>query len=561
MEPVGAPGDQHDRDERDRAACGSSSRTREGHRGRVRLRRRVTGALRAAFAARPDPRSSLPPAADRHHGPRRRCGQPRSSRRAGAGRRPDDVRGRQRGRPGSRSRTSTATSTGSRRSSRASARARPRSTTTATAISICSCATATRLTASPRAPIPTPSSTGRTRRSVTRAVGAEAGLRLRGWFQGAYAADYDGDGRTDLFLTAFGGTRLFRNLGGGAVRGRHAGRGRRDPGLDDRGGVLRRRRRRRPRPVRRALREVRSREAPERRQAVRVPRPPGRVRPARARGGARRLPRERGRALRRRHREVRVRRGASGLRARRGRVRLRPGRRRRRLRRERLDGERPLGEPEGPLRERRGERSAATSARAAGRRRAWASTPRTSTGTAAPTSSSRTSSTTPTRSTCNVNDGPRARVLRRHRGRAASARRRSPLSAGARASLDFDRDGWPDIVVANGHIYPAGRRRGARDLVRAEEPDVPEPGKERGRRDPVRGGPARRAGSSRRAGSTAGSSRPTSTTTATRTSSSSGWTRLPPSAGTTRNPPGHWVGRRCSPESRRTGTRSAPCSS
>src|SRR5262249_12826169 len=45
------------------------------------------------------------------------------------------------------------------------------------------------------------------------AVGAKAGLRLHGWFQGAYAADFDGDGRPDLFVTAFGGSRLFRNLG------------------------------------------------------------------------------------------------------------------------------------------------------------------------------------------------------------------------------------------------------------------------------------------------------------------------------------------------------------
>jgi hypothetical protein len=48
-----------------------------------------------------------------------------------------------------------------------------------------------------------------------QAVGREAGVRLRGWFQGAYAADYDGDGWTDLFLTAHGGSRLLRNLGNG----------------------------------------------------------------------------------------------------------------------------------------------------------------------------------------------------------------------------------------------------------------------------------------------------------------------------------------------------------
>jgi hypothetical protein len=47
------------------------------------------------------------------------------------------------------------------------------------------------------------------------ADGEAARVRLRGWFQGAYAADYDGDGWTDLFLTAYGGSRLLRNAGGG----------------------------------------------------------------------------------------------------------------------------------------------------------------------------------------------------------------------------------------------------------------------------------------------------------------------------------------------------------
>ena len=33
--------------------------------------------------------------------------------------------------------------------------------------------------------------------------------------QGAAAADYNNDGKTDLYLTALGGNKLFRNLGGG----------------------------------------------------------------------------------------------------------------------------------------------------------------------------------------------------------------------------------------------------------------------------------------------------------------------------------------------------------
>jgi hypothetical protein len=46
---------------------------------------------------------------------------------------------------------------------------------------------------------------------VTRA----AGLAVEVYGQGAAAADYDNDGRTDLYLTALGGNKLFRNLGGG----------------------------------------------------------------------------------------------------------------------------------------------------------------------------------------------------------------------------------------------------------------------------------------------------------------------------------------------------------
>jgi hypothetical protein len=42
-----------------------------------------------------------------------------------------------------------------------------------------------------------------------------SGLAVEVYGQGAAAADYDNDGRVDLYLTALGGNKLFRNLGGG----------------------------------------------------------------------------------------------------------------------------------------------------------------------------------------------------------------------------------------------------------------------------------------------------------------------------------------------------------
>ncbi len=46
-------------------------------------------------------------------------------------------------------------------------------------------------------------------------VTATAGLALTGWGQGACAGDYDNDGHEDLFVTFFGTNRLFRNRGDG----------------------------------------------------------------------------------------------------------------------------------------------------------------------------------------------------------------------------------------------------------------------------------------------------------------------------------------------------------
>ncbi len=46
-------------------------------------------------------------------------------------------------------------------------------------------------------------------------VAAEAGVDLRAWTNGAYFADYDGDGDVDLFLTCTGPNVLYRNNGDG----------------------------------------------------------------------------------------------------------------------------------------------------------------------------------------------------------------------------------------------------------------------------------------------------------------------------------------------------------
>ena len=45
-------------------------------------------------------------------------------------------------------------------------------------------------------------------------VTREAGLQIDCYGMGVATADYDGDGDTDLLLTAYGGSHLFRNDGG-----------------------------------------------------------------------------------------------------------------------------------------------------------------------------------------------------------------------------------------------------------------------------------------------------------------------------------------------------------
>ncbi len=50
-------------------------------------------------------------------------------------------------------------------------------------------------------------------RGKFRLSGKESGFTHEGWAQGVCAGDYDNDGRTDLLLTYYGHNRLYRNLG------------------------------------------------------------------------------------------------------------------------------------------------------------------------------------------------------------------------------------------------------------------------------------------------------------------------------------------------------------
>ena len=49
-------------------------------------------------------------------------------------------------------------------------------------------------------------------------VTAASGIRTRGYGQGVATGDYDGDGWTDLYVTSFGPNQLLRNLGNGTFR-------------------------------------------------------------------------------------------------------------------------------------------------------------------------------------------------------------------------------------------------------------------------------------------------------------------------------------------------------
>ena len=93
-------------------------------------------------------------------------------------------------------------------------------------------------------------------------VTAASGLGVELYGLGAAAGDYDNDGRTDLYITALGRNRLFRNLGGMRFADVTDARRRRRHRLLDGRGMARLRPRRPARSVRRQLRRLVDREGP-----------------------------------------------------------------------------------------------------------------------------------------------------------------------------------------------------------------------------------------------------------------------------------------------------------
>ena len=284
---------------------------------------------------------------------------------------------------------------------------------------------------------------------------ARAGVGASGWGQGACAGDYDNDGHEDLFVTYYGQNRLYRNRGDGTFDGRH------------RAGGPRSTRARAGAPAARSSTttatasstcsspnyidlDLATAPTPDSRPLPLQGRQGG-VRPARPAGRQERpLPQPRRRHLRGRLGQVRDHEGQRDLRPGREHARLRRRRLGRRLRRQRLEPERALPQqPRRHVHRRGGARRAAPTARTASRRRAWASPSATTTATAPWTSSRRTSPATPRPCTRTAAQG-----FCEDRTFAAGIGVNTRWLGWGTAFVDFDNDGWLDLFLANGHVYP-----------------------------------------------------------------------------------------------------------
>ena len=285
-------------------------------------------------------------------------------------------------------------------------------------------------------------------------VTARAGLAASGWGQGACVGDYDNDGRDDLFVTYWGQNRLYRNKGDGTFDDvtRRAGLVRGPCPLGHRLRVPRLRPRRTARSDRRQLHRSRSgRDAAALVRAVPIQRAGRRVRTT---GAARRqerpLSQSRRRHVRRRLGGVRHHSRQGHLRARRGHARLRRRRLGGCLRRERFEPERAVPQqPRRHVHRHRHHRPAAPTARTASRRPAWGSRSATTIATARWTSSRRTLPATRRRCTRTP-----ARALCEDRTFASGFGLNTRWLGWGVGFLDLDSDGWLDLFLVNGHVYP-----------------------------------------------------------------------------------------------------------
>ena len=302
----------------------------------------------------------------------------------------------------------------------------------------------------------------------------KAGVGYPGWGMGAVAADFDNDGWDDLYVTCYGPNRLYRNNGDGTFAGCDREGGRRRSAMVDRCGVRRLRRRRLARSVRGQLRRRASRRAAGVRQGqvLRVSRDSGSVRPARVARLRRFALSQQGRwHVRGRVDESGCRRSEAGgsawvscgatSTATAVPISSSPTMRARTFSTRTTATARSSMSPC-----RRGPRSARTEKS----RAPWAWQSATTIIQAAGASSSRISRTSTTRSIGTT----RAFQFTDVSFASQTAKASIPLVGWGTHFLDYDNDGWLDLLVVNGHVYPQVERAGLAAQVRAAQAALPQ---------------------------------------------------------------------------------------
>ena len=307
-------------------------------------------------------------------------------------------------------------------------------------------------------------------------VTARAGLAQGGWGQGVCTGDYDNDGHDDLFVTYWGQNRLYRNKGDGTFEDSTAAR-RPDAAAHPLGHRLRLPRLQPRRPPRSSSRPITSISISRRRRFR--PRGCAATKACRSHAGRPGLPGGKNVLYRNRGNGafedvsdasgIAAARGTYGLGVSHGRLRQRWLARR--VRRQRFQPKRALPQQsQRHLHRYRRSPPAVPTARMGSRRRAWASRSATTIATARWTSSRRTLPAT--RSTLYANTGKGACEDRTFAGGIGLNTRWLGWGVGF---VDLDNDGWLDLFLVNGHVYPEVRSPQDRSGLQAAQGRLPEP--------------------------------------------------------------------------------------